>query len=423
MEKPTYPMFITLQPCDDPNLGLSNTVTLLDDRPICIKCGKPSTKRCSKCLHTYYCSRECQVKDWKSHKVSCISPLKQVDETISMSIRRFGIENCSELLKWAHSVTLSKFISFGSYDLFSYLIGDMVGKPVIGINPEPILLSNTAARGPIDIRECYNKIHYQKYNPYTSISDFVKSEPDPSKYADSTLFLNWVYRQTDSSKIRETEMDAIEQLNPAIIISVFDKFLNTNYELLVALTQIPGLYSSDECMQVIELLKDFEHSDESPDITYVEILSKARKLDQYRLELSIDLFDYNKPDTTVDLSTAPDDIRYFITTKNNIISKTFTMIILVRNDIQLNNKVPKFKFDKKLCTSIVNRPESYIFNLYHRAFKYITEHVNLIKTSEDMKRYIQIVSHWIGVQHQCNIKLDDNPQLFKDLSHYLLINM
>ena len=384
-------------------------IASLDDRPICIKCGNPSTKQCSKCLSVYYCSRECQVKDWKSHKLSCISPLKLVDDTISISIRRFGIENCSELIKWAHSVTLSKFISFGSYDLFSYVIGDLIKKPVIGINPEPILSNNIA--------------HYQKYNPYTCISDFIKSEPDPSKYADSTLFLNWIYRQTDSSKIRETEMDAIEQLNPAIIISVFDKFLNTNYELLVALTQIPGLYSSDELMQVIELLKDFAQSDESPDITYVEILEKARKLDKYRLELNIDLYDYNKPDTTVDLSTAPDDIRYFITTKNNIMSKTFTMIVLVRNDIQLNHNISKFKFDKTQCTSIVNRPESYIFNLYHRSFKYITEHVNLIKTSEDMKRYIQIVTHWIGVQHKCNVKLDDDPQLFKDLSHYLLINM
>lgn len=381
----------------------------LDDRPICIKCGKPSTKQCSKCLSVYYCSRECQVKDWKSHKLSCISPSKLVDDTISMSIRRFGIENCSELLKWAHSVTLSKFISFGSYDLFSYGICDLLGKPVIGINPEPILFDNIE--------------HYKKYNPYTCISDFIKSEPDPSKYVDSTLFLNWVYKQTDLLKNRETEMDAIEQLNPAIIISVFDKFLNTNYELLVALTQIPGLYSSDELMQVIELLKDFTQSDESPDITYVEILSKARKLDQYRLELNIDLYDYDKPDTTVDLSTAPEDIRYFITTKNNIISKTFTMIVLVRNDIELNNKVPKFKFDKKLCTSIVNRPESSIFNLYHRAFKYVTEHVNLIKTSEDMKRYIQIVTHWIGVQRQCNVEFYNNHQVFDELAQYLVINL
>lgn len=393
----------TLQPCP------SDMITPLDDRPICIKCSKPSIKRCSKCLYAYYCSRECQVKDWKSHKLSCISPLKYVDETISMSIRRFGIENCTELLKWAHSVTLSKFISFGSYDLFSYVICDLLGKQVIGINPEPVILSNN--------------MHYQKYNPYTSISDFIKSEPDPSKYADSTLFLNWIYKKTDSSKIHETEMDAIEQLNPAIIISVFDKFLNTNYELLVALSQIPGLYSSDELIQVIELLKDFTQSDESTDITYAEILSKARNLDQYRLELNIDLYDYNKPDTSVDLSTAPEDIRYFITTKNNIMSKTFTMIILVRNDIKLNHTVSKFKFDKKLCTSIVNRPESYIFNLYHRSFKYITEYVNLIKTSEDIKRYIQIVTHWIAVQHQCNVKLDNDPQLFKDLSHYLLVNM
>jgi hypothetical protein len=27
--------------------------------------------KCSKCKKTYYCSRECQIKDWKQHKQSC----------------------------------------------------------------------------------------------------------------------------------------------------------------------------------------------------------------------------------------------------------------------------------------------------------------------------------------------------------------
>jgi hypothetical protein len=38
---------------------------------ICNVCQKPSTLRCSKCRQAYYCSKECQKKDWKLHKKSC----------------------------------------------------------------------------------------------------------------------------------------------------------------------------------------------------------------------------------------------------------------------------------------------------------------------------------------------------------------
>jgi cellobiose-specific phosphotransferase system component IIB len=37
----------------------------------CKVCSKAPSKKCGKCLSVSYCSRECQTKDWKSHKVSC----------------------------------------------------------------------------------------------------------------------------------------------------------------------------------------------------------------------------------------------------------------------------------------------------------------------------------------------------------------
>jgi len=47
---------------EDPNLRL-----------LCIKCHKNSTtKRCANCKSVYYCSRECQKEDWKSHKRQCL---------------------------------------------------------------------------------------------------------------------------------------------------------------------------------------------------------------------------------------------------------------------------------------------------------------------------------------------------------------
>lgn len=37
----------------------------------CGKCKKIARKKCSKCERVYYCSRECQVTDWPSHKIEC----------------------------------------------------------------------------------------------------------------------------------------------------------------------------------------------------------------------------------------------------------------------------------------------------------------------------------------------------------------
>lgn len=37
----------------------------------CGKCKKIATKKCSKCERVYYCSRDCQVSEWSSHKIEC----------------------------------------------------------------------------------------------------------------------------------------------------------------------------------------------------------------------------------------------------------------------------------------------------------------------------------------------------------------
>jgi zinc finger MYND domain-containing protein 10 len=41
------------------------------DDPICAICGAAATQRCSKCKQKWYCSRDCQLRDWKKHKPIC----------------------------------------------------------------------------------------------------------------------------------------------------------------------------------------------------------------------------------------------------------------------------------------------------------------------------------------------------------------
>ena len=46
----------------------------LENNKLCFFCWAPnSPKRCKKC-YASYCNDECQKKDWKRHKVHCISP-------------------------------------------------------------------------------------------------------------------------------------------------------------------------------------------------------------------------------------------------------------------------------------------------------------------------------------------------------------
>lgn len=48
--------------------------------PKCSECGKPATQRCSRCKNSWYCSRECQIKQWKGHKKICDLLKKNLQE-------------------------------------------------------------------------------------------------------------------------------------------------------------------------------------------------------------------------------------------------------------------------------------------------------------------------------------------------------
>ena len=51
----------------------SKSCPLLSRNCTCHCCDLPLDKamKCSLCKTTYYCSKECQTKDWKSHHVTC----------------------------------------------------------------------------------------------------------------------------------------------------------------------------------------------------------------------------------------------------------------------------------------------------------------------------------------------------------------
>jgi predicted RNA-binding Zn-ribbon protein involved in translation (DUF1610 family) len=48
--------------------------------PKCAECGELATQRCSKCRQAWYCSRDCQLRQWKGHKAMCALFTMNVEE-------------------------------------------------------------------------------------------------------------------------------------------------------------------------------------------------------------------------------------------------------------------------------------------------------------------------------------------------------
>lgn len=69
---------------DNPIFSATPVVVTDPDQCTCQKCGKSDQgyQRCSKCKEVYYCSRECQKDDWKTHKKICGSLSALLDVTV-----------------------------------------------------------------------------------------------------------------------------------------------------------------------------------------------------------------------------------------------------------------------------------------------------------------------------------------------------
>ena len=53
------------------NLYASDVFEDFFDDPKCEECGALATQRCSRCKMAWYCSRDCQLRQWKTHKPIC----------------------------------------------------------------------------------------------------------------------------------------------------------------------------------------------------------------------------------------------------------------------------------------------------------------------------------------------------------------
>ena len=69
--------------------------------PKCGECGEVATQRCSKCKDAWYCSRECQLKNWKQHKETC-KLLSKIAEEAAITSRYLNIDKPVTILFFDH---------------------------------------------------------------------------------------------------------------------------------------------------------------------------------------------------------------------------------------------------------------------------------------------------------------------------------
>jgi hypothetical protein len=63
----------------------SNQTNQIKIEKLCFSCKNKTTKKCVKCEAAYYCTKECQVKDWSIHKLICdysLFPNKKAEKSV-----------------------------------------------------------------------------------------------------------------------------------------------------------------------------------------------------------------------------------------------------------------------------------------------------------------------------------------------------
>lgn len=73
-------------------------------------------KCCSNCKVSYYCSKDCQVKDWKSHKPKCqqnVAAKKQASQNYQKRVHRL-------LQEWIRQVKNGGFLSYAVFNFFGW---------------------------------------------------------------------------------------------------------------------------------------------------------------------------------------------------------------------------------------------------------------------------------------------------------------
>ena len=68
---------------------------------MCARCGDRGNSKCSICKKVHYCSKECQKKDWKTHKSVCVYPLDVNTwiPAIILAVRKDDTVDLEELLR------------------------------------------------------------------------------------------------------------------------------------------------------------------------------------------------------------------------------------------------------------------------------------------------------------------------------------
>lgn len=149
----------------------------------CANCGNAPTCRCSRCKNISYCGKECQVKDWDTHKAHCNTPMIQLQKAIE-SVR-------ANYIKHANDRITGNILIMASHNFAKYGPGTIVAEITETIEEFCVPgsfhfahLSYQRESNDGQIQVLYKLANYQVMVPITpdpsiNFSDLYKKHPEP----------------------------------------------------------------------------------------------------------------------------------------------------------------------------------------------------------------------------------------------------
>ena len=93
---------------------------MLKHNSICCFCFvKYGHYKCSSCKSVYYCSKKCQIDDWKEHKLICDNLNKNIKKVVrlyTIGFQKYVILNREKILRQLHDANFDKKKSFISFN-------------------------------------------------------------------------------------------------------------------------------------------------------------------------------------------------------------------------------------------------------------------------------------------------------------------
>jgi hypothetical protein len=303
----------------------------------CGQCGNPANLRCSQCRTIYYCSQECQRKNWKKHKNRCkdisgkisINDIwKCMDRALNPLVKYFGPDVMYALSHKIKEISQDgPIVSVGSGH--GYIEGFMryvSGIDIICIDPNPSSYQAVPPMNPKYSKSVNKIVENMRTAPLFDNIEHYREKCSTDPRAAETLIINW----PSPNQTIPWDIQAIKLLGAETVIIFFEMFGGSgSMELTSWLSTFTEIYTplEQEIHKSLNSIKGFP-SDAEPmyDGYYVNEIIKGHNGDEVEI-----------PENFMNL---PKSEKKYVSIDVTKTSYTYAIVILSRT-----YRTPTLRFD------------------------------------------------------------------------------